>query len=72
MTREERRAKERAERANAKRERKEAKKKSIIEAKELKRFVKCIKKTKLERNSQAKNVEVVIYPKWTQKKIGTL
>lgn len=71
MTRAERRAKERADRANAKRERKETNKKSIMETKELNRFLKDIKKTKLERNSQAKNVEVVIYPKWTQKKTGT-
>ncbi len=64
MTREERRAAERADKANAKRERRAEKKLTLIREKEFNIMMQNIRKRKLERNSQAsnKNIEIVIQP----------
>ena len=64
MTREERRAAERADKANAKRERRAEKKLTLIREKEFNIMMQSIRKRKLERNSQAsnKNIEIVIQP----------
>ena len=62
MTREERRAVERADKANEKRERREEKRKNLITEKEFNIMMQSIRKRKLERNSQAsnKNIEIII------------
>ncbi len=74
MTREERRAAERADKANAKRERREEKRKTLITEREFNIMMQSIRKRKLERNSQAsnKNIEIVIQPEWNHRKTGTL
>ena len=64
MTREERRAAERADKANAKRERRAEKKLTLIREREFNIMMQSIRKRKLERNSQAsnRNIEIVIQP----------
>ena len=64
MTREERRAAERADKANEKRERRAEKKLTLIREREFNIMMQSIRKRKLERNSQAsnRNIEIVIQP----------